>query len=164
MVSNSPKLTGLQTWILGNFQMSNNMQFSVETIHYKQCKDQRAPSLTFSAWGLVRNTFVDFLVKRSKYVKQTSEMRAKIGRYAATTTTAASMKRYQLTYPTFQSKGFINSKRPTERKKKRQTRSDRFEIKETWTTQITAKRYHGQHYPNSQGFMLERCSCKQCCH
>ena len=46
------------------------------------------------------NTFVDVLGKRSRYVKGTSGMFAEIGRYAATTTTAAVVKRYQLTYPT----------------------------------------------------------------
>ena len=47
------------------------------------------------------NTFVDVLGKRSRYVKGTSGMFAEIGRYAATTTTASVVKRYQLTYPTY---------------------------------------------------------------
>ena len=47
------------------------------------------------------NTFVDVLGKRSRYVKGTSGMFAEIGRYAATTTTAAVVKRYQLTYPNY---------------------------------------------------------------
>ena len=46
------------------------------------------------------------------YVKWTSEMRAEMSRYAIATTTAAAVKRYQLTYPTI-SKQFMNSKRPT---------------------------------------------------
>ena len=54
--------------------MCTNMKFCVEKqsiINSVQVKEptNKAPSLIFLAWGLVRNTFIDSLGKRSKYVK-----------------------------------------------------------------------------------------------
>ena len=43
----------------------------------------------------------------------TSEMRAEIGRYAATTTTVAAVKQYQLMYPTLSRQTVHEFKRPT---------------------------------------------------
>ena len=90
-------------------------------------------------------------------------MLAELSRYATATTTVVAMKRYQLTYPTI-SKQFMNSKRPLKGKRRDKQRSDSFEIKETWKTQVTARNYHGQNYLNRQGFTFERCGCKQYCH
>ena len=54
--------------------MCTNMKFWVEKqsiINSVQIKEptNKAPSLIFSAWGLVMNTFIDSLGERSKYVK-----------------------------------------------------------------------------------------------
>ena len=46
-------------------------------------------------------------------MNSTSDMRAEIGRYAATTTTVAVVKQYQVTYPTLSSQTIHQFKRPT---------------------------------------------------
>ena len=55
-------------------------------------------------------------------MKWTSEMRAEIGRYAAIATTAAVVKRYQLTYPTPSKQTVHEFKKTYLKEKKRQTK------------------------------------------
>ena len=90
-------------------------------------------------------------------------MPAEIGCYATTTSTAAMVKLYELTYPTL-SKETVHGFTKAYLKKKEATNKEATVLKSRKRGRPKLLLEDRQKYQNSLGFPFEKCSCKQCCH